>query len=402
MIRSLIHEKLTFVPVLLATLLTIVSCKKSIPVGDIEGSVYFMGTIIAVADVTVQVAGITTHSSEEGYYRLEGIPTGSQTLTAEKTGFVPFSTEVSVQEGGITVLIPMLSPAFASLVHGVIKGNFSGDPKPGLMVVMLNPDGSDSDIRGVTDAEGNYQLQHVPFGDRTIEVRTPGDVFQANIAVTGPDYILDILLPEPMIFTDARDGKSYTAGMVGDQIWMTQNLAYLPIVCPPDWESDSQELYYIYGYVGTDVNQARLTSNYNKYGVLYNWPAAMKACPDGWHLPADDEWKTLEIFLGMEPEDANQVRWRVTGAVGRKLKSMSGWASEGNGANSSGFNAVPGGSRGTSGDFSGIGLYCNFWSSTLNTVSVPWNRFLSFENDGVSRYGLNPSLGFSVRCVKNK
>jgi len=96
---------------------------------------------------------------------------------------------------------------------------------------MLNPDGSDSDIRGVTDAEGNYQLQHGPFRDRTLEVRTPSDVFQANIAVTGPDYILDSLLPEPMIFTDTRDGKSYTAGMVGDQIWMTQDLAYLPIVC---------------------------------------------------------------------------------------------------------------------------------------------------------------------------
>ena len=182
---------------------------------------------------------------------------------------------------------------------------------------------------------------------------------------------------------------------------MESNLSYLPAVCPPEWTSDNLELYYVYGYAGTDVNEAKGSSNYTKYGVLYNWPAAMTGCPAGWHLPTDTEWKTLEIYLGMEPEDAEQVRWRVTGAVGVKLKSDTGWDSDGNGNNESGFGALPGGSRGTNDVFSGIGIYGNFWSASLNVNSLPWNRFLSYDNTGVSRYGLDKALGFSVRCVKD-
>ena len=127
----------------------------------------------------------------------------------------------------------------------------------------------------------------------------------------------------------------------------------------------------------------------------------MTACPTGWHLPTDDEWKIVEKFLGMEPEDADQVKWRLTGAVGVKLKLNTGWDSEGNGNNESGFGAVPGGSRGTNDEFAGAGRYCNFWTATPNPSSLPWNRFLSYENDGVSRFGFSKTLGFSVRCVKD-
>jgi uncharacterized protein (TIGR02145 family) len=122
---------------------------------------------------------------------------------------------------------------------------------------------------------------------------------------------------------------------------------------------------------------------------------------EGWHLPSDEEWKTLEIYLGMEPEDADQVKWRLTGQIGYKLKNVSGWNSNGNGNNSSGFSALPGGSRDDNGDFSGIGIRCNFRTASVNSISLPWNRFLSYDNNGVSRYGLSKSLGFSVRCVKD-
>ena len=54
----------------------------------------------------------------------------------------------------------------------------------------------------------------------------------------------------------------------------------------------------------------------------------------------------------MEPEDADEVRWRLTGQAGNKLKNTSGWDFNGNGNNNSGFSALPGGSRGD--DFFGI------------------------------------------------
>jgi len=403
MTNSTIHEKSTSILILVLILLTLSSCQKSVPKGDVEGVIFFSGTNIPVKDVKVEAGGVSTLSAENGSYRIEGIETGLQTLSAEKNGFIPFSTEITVQEGSIMVLIPMQSPAFTFTVQGVITGDFTGDPQPGLTVVLLNPDGSESDIRANTDSNGNYQLHNVPFGERTIIVKSSNSVVsQNNITQLSADFELNFEITEPMVFSDARDGRSYTAKKIGGQIWMVENLAYLPVVSPSDHGSDTLALYYVYEYQGTDLIQAKASSYYSSYGALYNWTAAKSACPAGWHLPKDDEWKQLEIYLGMEPEDADQVRWRLTGGVGKKLKSDSGWDSNGNGTNSSGFSALPGGFRGEDGNFGGIDTYCNFWTASMSTPGLTWNRFLSFENDGVSRYGLKLNLGFSIRCLKDE
>jgi uncharacterized protein (TIGR02145 family) len=383
--------------------LLLVSCQEEpLPTGDIEGVVLYAGTVIPVEGVSVKAGEIAAMTPEDGSYHLSEVTAGTQTVNAEKVGFIPFSTAIDVQEGLNQLVIPMITPVFSSTVQGCITGDFSGNPQAGLTVVMLNPDNSESEITGTTNGEGFYQLQHVPFGDRTIIVKSSGSrIYQVNISISVTDFNFDIEISEPMIFSDARDGHSYSARKIGSQIWMETNLAYLPQVGPPDWESDKLELYYVYGYIGTDISEAKATPNYSTYGALYNWPAATTACPTGWHLPSDTEWKILEIYLGMETEDADEVKWRLTGEVGTKLKSDSGWESDGNGSNESGFGALPGGSRGTNDDFGGIGIYCNFWTSSLNPSSMPWNRFLSYEKTGVSRYGFSKILGFSVRCVKD-
>lgn len=69
-------------------------------------------------------------------------------------------------------------------------------------------------------------------------------------------------------------GVHYPVIKIGDQKWMAKNLAYLPSVSHPDTNSDTEKLYYVYGYEGTDVMEAKATENYGTYGVLYNWPAA--------------------------------------------------------------------------------------------------------------------------------
>ncbi|MCK9320171.1 FISUMP domain-containing protein, partial [Methanoculleus sp.] len=103
-------------------------------------------------------------------------------------------------------------------------------------------------------------------------------------------------------FTDSRDGNDYNWVKIGDQVWMAENLAYLPSVnMVADGSEDAAgSYYYVYGYDGTDVTAAKATANYTTYGVLYNWLAAMNACPDGWHLPSDAEWTELTDYLGGE------------------------------------------------------------------------------------------------------
>jgi uncharacterized protein (TIGR02145 family) len=121
-------------------------------------------------------------------------------------------------------------------------------------------------------------------------------------------------LPLSGTFTDPRDNHLYRYITVGSQIWMAENLAYLPAVSPFDSVSSIHRHYYVCGYDGISVLAAKAEDSYKIYGVWYNWPAAMDenfeskheiiggqgACPPGWHLPSDQEWKILEEYLGMD------------------------------------------------------------------------------------------------------
>ncbi|MFW5700147.1 MAG: FISUMP domain-containing protein [Cyclobacteriaceae bacterium] len=154
--------------------------------------------------------------------------------------------------------------------------------------------------------------------------------------------------------TDTRDGTVYATITIGSQVWMAENLRYLPFVDGPATGSTIFPVYYVYGYDGFNVNDAKANSNYAKYGVLYNWTAANNSCPDGWHLPNDDEWTTLIDFLGGE---------QVAGGV-MKEDGSNNWSSPNAGAtNTSGFTALPAGTRsfnGSSFDFSSLGQQTNY------------------------------------------
>jgi uncharacterized protein (TIGR02145 family) len=203
--------------------------------------------------------------------------------------------------------------------------------------------------------------------------------------------------------TDVRDGRSYQTVIIGDQVWMAENLAWLPAVAPVSVGGYTESFYYVEGYDGTDVAEAKATANYLKYGVLYNERASWDACPDGWHRPSDDDWKILEGYLGMEEADLDvMLDDRLSGSVGWKLKSVSGWAEDGNGIDSCGFNALPGGNRGKNGNFGTIGMTAGFWTSTPAGSSSGICRVLSFDSKGIKRTSASRNVGYSIRCVKNK
>jgi len=193
-------------------------------------------------------------------------------------------------------------------------------------------------------------------------------------------------------FIDSRDGNEYNWVQIGDQVWMAENLKYLPSVVGPGTGSQTTPHYYVYGYNGTDVNAAKATTNYATYGVLYNWTAAMNACPDGWHLPSDAEWTELTDYLG------------GTSVAGGKLKETgtTHWASPNTGAtNETGFTALPGGSRSNNGTFYNIGNYGRWWSATEIHSNNAWYWGMYYDSSNVSRKNYVEELGFSVRCLRD-
>ena len=199
--------------------------------------------------------------------------------------------------------------------------------------------------------------------------------------------------------TDPRDGHIYQAVTIGKQTWMAENLAYLPAVNRVATGLFEEKCLYVYGYDGIKVDEAKVCTNFNEIGVLYNWIAAKSACPAGWHLPTDQEWRELEKFLGMTADETLKRDYRTGGEVGTKLKSTSGWMN-GNGSNIFGFSALPGGCRGYGG-FEGKGYAGFFWTASTIDGDNGLRRGICSDSPGISRQEDRRYFGCSVRCVKD-
>ncbi|SRR5574344_896218 len=196
---------------------------------------------------------------------------------------------------------------------------------------------------------------------------------------------------------DARDGATYETVLIGDQVWMGENLRYLPRV-DADESFDDPE-YFVYGYDGSDVEAARATNEFRKYGVLYNWTAAQNACPEGWHLPDTTEWNALYASVGGKKVAA------------LRLKSKEGWTKNGNGTDGHGFSILPGGYRNKYGDFHAVEDYAGFWTAdSASCCAAFYNTFYYYYDNVFSGAGgkgaggspwVGKDYGFSVRCLKD-
>ncbi len=193
------------------------------------------------------------------------------------------------------------------------------------------------------------------------------------------------------------DGNVYKMITIGEQTWMAENLRTTkyrngdPIENITEGSIWSSTVKGAYCFYNNDE-----TANKTEYGALYNSYAvedSRNIAPEGWHIPTDAEWDILINYLGGDEK------------AGGKMKESGTlhWLSPNNyGSNSSGFTALPGGSRqGSAGKFNDKGYNGHFWSSTDGGGPGVWNRSLSFFYASVVREGYPKSNGFSVRCVKD-
>ena len=136
-----------------------------------------------------------------------------------------------------------------------------------------------------------------------------------------------------------------------------------------------------------------------KYGKLYNWYAVNDPrglAPKGYHIPSDEEWEILNVYLGGGSEN-----FGGESEAGTKMKSTSGWKNEGNGSNSNGFAGLPGGFRDTKGYFGYFGALGNWWSSTEGDTDLAWLRYLYYDKGNVTREPRGNQFGLSVRCLRD-
>lgn len=201
------------------------------------------------------------------------------------------------------------------------------------------------------------------------------------------------------------DGNVYKTIKIGNQWWMAENLKVthyrngdpIPkVTSSSEWCNLWTDAYCVF-----DNNE----SHSDAYGYLYKWYAvgdSRDIAPEGWHVPTDEEWTQLEMYLGMSRSEADDIDWRGTDGGGKmKEAGTTHWNSSNTGAtNESGLSVLPGGYRnGNNGNFYGMGQFAHFWSSTEYYSILAWIRSLSYDNAGVARPNANKRDGFSVRCV---
>ena len=188
------------------------------------------------------------------------------------------------------------------------------------------------------------------------------------------------------------DGNVYQTRRIGNQWWMAENLKVTHYRNGDVIPNVTDSATWLDTYTGAYCNFDYSTFTTSTYGRLYNWYAvddSRKIAPSGWHVASDEEWHTLVDYLGGDSLAAGE------------MKSTSGWYNNGNGSNSSGFSALPGGYREANGTFYYLGLWSNFWSSTEFGNDEALFRCLNYEQLVVYYIHTNKKCGFSVRCIRD-
>jgi uncharacterized protein (TIGR02145 family) len=260
--------------------------------------------------------------------------------------------------------------------------------------------------------EFTYEIQNSTPGEynlKAVSTDDSGDTASSRVNI--------IILEEPEEFTDPRDGNVYRYADIGNQIWMIDNLSYLPEVHSLHDSSSNDPRYYVYQYNGTDISTAKLSPNYLKSGVLYNFEAAQNVCPSGWHAPDLSEWEELLNHIGSEHQDVSSQsfpRGTIWSKIGKYMRTTQGWLpEESNGLNSYGFSEKPSGAVSFGVDYE----YCvpcmgtnqnmaGWWSTTSNEGGLAhafdtYTGFLDIH-ESARKKDFPKVFGLSVRCIKDK
>ncbi len=272
-------------------------------------------------------------------------------------------------------------------------------------------DSSDSGNNGVAiSGEQNltYTLTSDDVGEHVYVLVTCSDGVNS---VSNDSKYTGVILDTPQngagMIIDGRDGEEYDIISIGTQVWFAENLNY-------SGDDDNGNKTFSTGYCYGKLDHTD-SITCDTYGRLYDWRTAMKVdfsfntttwpgsdiehqgiCPNGWHLPSDDEWSALSNFVES-----------TTGSneVARRLKSTDTWADNGSGTDDYGFSALPAGRRNYyDGEFVRADSNTEWWSATQreNSTNSVYTRTISHKfNTHIGGSNMTKSNDYSVRCVQD-
>jgi len=205
---------------------------------------------------------------------------------------------------------------------------------------------------------------------------------ETNVGMVYSDTMIIRTTPVEYM-TDPRDGKEYEVKQYGNHLWMLRNLDH---VTPGSLVFENKD------------------SNGALFGRLYPYAEALSACPPGWRLPTDEEWKALEQFIGVLPEDLDKTAQRGSPYGGMmKEPGMRLWESSNalNSNNHSGFSIVPSGwYNNRTQKFSYPNFCAQFWANAGDSENSSTRSFYS-HSDAIGRLRSKVNdYRLSVRCIK--
>lgn len=186
------------------------------------------------------------------------------------------------------------------------------------------------------------------------------------------------VIPDSIV--DERDGNVYKTVVLGEQVWLAENLRYLP-KSSGFYYDDFSPMYHVQNFMHNDIDSLKASEYYEDYGVLYNWPAALTACPAGWHLPSKEDFNILLDYAGGKD------------VAGKILKYSNQTKSS-----ESGFDARTGGAYHER-EFSRVGYLGYYWSRTPDPQLSAYSlQFIDFY-DTCKIIASHRRAEFSVRCL---